>query len=62
MSSTFEPLKNAVVRRKKELATQIAAHYDSLKPKLADTVAKCKERLKSIDKVLPFISKSCIRK
>ena len=53
MNATFDPLRAAVQNKKKILSAQIAAHYDNLKPKLAETVKKCKQQLKNIEKVWP---------
>ncbi|XP_067928857.1 uncharacterized protein [Watersipora subatra] len=49
MSAAFDPLKNAVVNRKRELSAQIISHYDSLKPTLAGVIHACEDRLKVID-------------
>lgn len=53
MSATFDPLRAAVQNKKKILSAQIAAHYDNLKPRLAETVKKCKQQLKNVEKVWP---------
>ncbi|XP_067928856.1 uncharacterized protein [Watersipora subatra] len=54
MSAAFDPLKNAVVNRKRELSAQIISHYDSLKPTLAGVIHACEDRLKVIDTMTDF--------
>lgn len=51
LSAAFESLKNAVINKKKNLAAQITKHYDELKPRLKESVAKCKDQFKVIEKV-----------
>ena len=53
MNATFDPLRAAVQNKKKILSAQIAAHYDHLKPQLAETVKQCKHQLKNIENVVP---------
>lgn len=51
LAATFEPLRQAVITKKKQLTSEIADHYKTLNQRLTDSVTMCKTQYKLMEKV-----------